>query len=168
MHASSVRSVGDSHASAGSLELHGARTVDPTDQTIDDLSMSDNAKNSPLDDSLKASEAALRQAQLASDVSALERLVDDALVFTGPDGLVYSKQDDLDAHRQGWVRISRLEPSEERIQRFGNIAVVSVRMEMSGSFHGKPFAGPFRYTRVWHSHADGWRVVAGHVSTVLV
>jgi ketosteroid isomerase-like protein len=130
--------------------------------------MSDNAKNSPLDDSLRASESALRQAQLASDVSALERLVDDGLVFTGPDGLVYGKQDDLDAHRQGWVRITRLEPNEERIQRFDNIAVVSVRMEMSGTFQGKPFAGPFRYTRVWHSHADGWRVVAGHVSAVLV
>jgi ketosteroid isomerase-like protein len=128
--------------------------------------MPDDASNSLLDDSLKASESALRQAQLASDVSALERLVDDALVFTGPDGLVYGKQDDLDSHRQGWVRITRLEPSEERIQRFGNIAVVSVRMEMSGTFQGEPFAGPFRYTRVWHAHANGWRVVAGHVSAV--
>lgn len=128
-----------------------------------DISLSDDSLRA-----LRASESALRQAQLASDVSALERLVDVALVFTGPDGLVYGKQDDLDAHRQGWVRITRLEPSEERIQGFGNIAVVSVRMEMTGTFQGKPFAGPFRYTRVWHAHVDGWRVVAGHVSTVLV
>ena len=120
------------------------------------------------DDLLVASELALRQAQLASDVSALERLVDDALVFTGPDGALYGKHDDLDAHRRGLIRITRLEPSEERIQRFGEIAVVSVRMEMSGSFQGKAFAGPFRYTRVWCARADGWRIVAGHVSAVLV
>jgi len=119
------------------------------------------------DESLHASEAALRQAQLTSDVSALERLVDDALVFTGPDGAVYGKVDDLDAHRRGWVRITRLEPSEERIQRFGHIAVVSVRMEMSGTFRDAPFAGPFRYTRVWCARPDGWRIVAGHVSAVL-
>jgi len=66
------------------------------------------------------------------------------------------------------VRITRLEPSEERIQRFGDIAVVSVRMDMAGSFFGAPFAGPFRYTRIWRDGPDGWRVVAGHVSAVLV
>jgi hypothetical protein len=42
-----------------------------------------------------------------------------------------------------------LKSSEERIQRFGHIAVMSVRMEMAGS-------------------SDGWRIVAGHVSAVLV
>jgi hypothetical protein len=88
-------------------------------------------------------------------------------VFTGPNGAVYGKKDDLDAHRRGLVRITRLEPSEERIQRFGDIAVVSVRMEMSGTFEGETFAGPFRYTRVWRAQADSWRIVAGHVSAVL-
>lgn len=117
--------------------------------------------------SLRACEAALRQAQLASDVRELDRLVDDALVFVGPNGAVYGKEDDLDAHRRGVVRITRLEPSEERIQRFGHVAVVSVRMEMSGTFEGAAFAGPFRYTRVWCARSDGWRIVAGHVSAVL-
>jgi hypothetical protein len=40
-------------------------------------------------------------------------------------------------------------------------------MEMSGTFQSKPFAGPFRYTRVWHAEPDGWRVVVGHVSAVV-
>jgi ketosteroid isomerase-like protein len=120
------------------------------------------------DDSLHACETALRQAQLAGDVAMLDRLVDDELVFTGPDGAVYGKSDDLDAHREGWVRVTRLDPSEERIQRFGSIVVVSVRMEMAGTFRDLPFAGPYRYTRVWRKHGDGWRVVAGHVSVVLV
>lgn len=123
-------------------------------------------EHSDADDSLLASEAALRRAQLASDVAALDQLVDEKLVFTGPDGALYTKADDLEAHRAGWVRISRLEPSEERVQRFGNIAVISVRMDMAGSFRGEPFAGPFRYTRVWCARPEGWRVVAGHVSAV--
>ena len=129
--------------------------------------MPDHPPVSLPDDSLSASEAALRQAQLASDVAALDRLVDDTLVFTGPDGAIYGKSDDLNAHRDGMIRITRLEPSEERIQRFGSIAVVSVRMEMAGSFRGTAFAGPFRYTRVWCDRPDGWRIVAGHVSAVL-
>jgi ketosteroid isomerase-like protein len=100
-------------------------------------------------------------------VRELDRLLDDSLVFTGPNGAVYGKKDDLDAHRRGLIRIARLVPSEERIQQFGDIAVVSVRMEMAGTFEGAAFAGPFRYTRVWRKKENGWRVVAGHVSAVL-
>jgi Domain of unknown function (DUF4440) len=111
-------------------------------------------------------ESALRRAQLASDVAVLDRLLDDELVFTGPDGALYGKADDLEAHRAGLVRIVRLEPSEERVQRFGSVAVISVRMEMRGTFKGAEFAGPFRYTRIWCERPDGWRIVAGHVSPI--
>jgi len=128
--------------------------------------MSQAASTDLSDASLHAAEAALRRAQLSSDLAALDVLLDDALMFVGPDGAVYAKRDDLEAHRSGAIRISRLDPSEERIQRYGQIAVVSVRMEMAGSFQGTPFAGPFRYTRVWRERADGWRIVAGHVSAV--
>ena len=114
---------------------------------------------------VRAAEIALRQAQLAGDVAALDLLLDDALVFTGPDGRIYGKADDLEAHRSGAIRITMLTPSDERVQDFGSIVVVSVRMEMQGSFQGMPFAGPFRYTRVWRL-SSGWRIVAGHVSAV--
>jgi ketosteroid isomerase-like protein len=117
-------------------------------------------------DSLHACESALRRAQLEGDVQELDRLIDDELVFTGPNGLIYGKHDDLNAHRSGAIRITRLEPSDERIQNFGDIAVVSVRMEMSGTFEGQAFSGPSRYTRVWRRHGDSWRVVAGHVSAI--
>ncbi|HKG91502.1 MAG TPA: nuclear transport factor 2 family protein [Gemmatimonadaceae bacterium] len=118
------------------------------------------------DDTIPQREAELRRAQLAGDVAALERLIDDELVFTGPNGALFTKQDDLDAHRSGSIRITRLEPSEERIQLHGDVAVVIVRMEMAGTFFGDPFGGSFRYTRVWRRRPDGWRVVAGHVSAV--
>jgi hypothetical protein len=118
--------------------------------------------------SVHAAELALREAQLAGDLSALDILIDERLVFTGPDGMIYHKQDDLDAHRRGAIRITVLEPSDEHVQDFGDIVVVSVRMEMRGSFNGAPFAGPFRYTRVWQRRERRWRIVAGHVSAIAV
>lgn len=67
-----------------------------------------SVSGSPSDESLLACERALRAAQLAGDVTALERLIDDALIFTAPDGMLYGKQDDLAAHRLGLVRITRV------------------------------------------------------------
>ena len=114
----------------------------------------------------RSAETALRHAQLKGDVAALEELLGDELVFTGPDGLIYGKRDDLDAHRRGLIRIIKLDPSEEHVQDFGEVVVLSVRMEMRGSFQGADFAGPFRYTRIWRNTERGWRVVAGHVSAI--
>jgi hypothetical protein len=44
---------------------------------------------------LRAADRRLQAAQLQSDVEVLDALIDDRLVFTGPDGRLYSKQDDL-------------------------------------------------------------------------
>ncbi len=116
------------------------------------------------DDPILTAEADLRQAMLTNDVAALDRLIDDELVFTGPDGTVAGKQDDLAAHRARRLRLTRMEPSDRRVQRFGPIVVVSVRMAMKGTWDGAPVEGAFRYTRVWCERPGGWRIVAGHVS----
>jgi hypothetical protein len=140
----------------------------PGKTRIAKIPVTDRSTSALSDDALHAAEAALRAAQFTNDTAALERLLDDALAFTGPDGAIHGKGDDLQAHRERWLRLTRLEPSEERIQRFGSIAVVTVRMDMAGRFKGSSFAGPYRYTRVWCARPDGWRIVAGHVSAVLV
>jgi hypothetical protein len=113
-----------------------------------------------------AYEAELRQAMLTSDVAALDRLIDDALVFTSLEGRLVSKAEDLEIHRSGRLRITRLDPSEWRILHLGAIAVVSVRMEAAALFDGAAMSGPLRYTRVWCECPGGWRVVAGHMGTV--
>ena len=118
------------------------------------------------DDPILAREAELRAAMLANDVSALDQLIDDALVFTTLEGAVVGKQDDLDAHRARRLRLTRLEPSERYVQRHGPTAVVSVRMEIAGTWDGAPVGGALRYTRVWVQRPEGWRVVAGHMSAV--
>ena len=111
-------------------------------------------------------EAALRQAQLRSDVEALDRLLDDALVFTTLEGTVVGKADDLSIHRSGRLRITKMEPGDRHIVRLGSTVVVSVRMEAEATFDGVPARDALRYTRVWHERPDGWRVVAGHMSLV--
>ena len=119
------------------------------------------------DPEIAALEAELRAAQLASDVVALDRLIADELLFTGPDGTLATKADDLRAHGSGLLRFTAHEPEELRTRRVGDdVVVAALRARLAGVLDGAPFAGTFRYTRVWAREDGRWRVVGGHVSGV--
>jgi ketosteroid isomerase-like protein len=115
-----------------------------------------------------ALEAALRAAQLTADVAALDRLIADELLFTGPDGQLGTKAQDLAAHGAGIVRVRVHEPDELRVRRVGaDVAVVALRTRMVVEVAGTVVRGVYRYTRIW-AREDGqrWRVVGGHVAAV--
>jgi hypothetical protein len=110
-------------------------------------------------------EASLRLAQLNADVTELDRLISEELLFTGPDGKLATKADDLAAHRSGGVQIQEHEPTELRIRRVGaDVAIVALRTRMLVNVRGTQVQGTFRYTRVWARERGEWRVVGGHVA----
>lgn len=115
-----------------------------------------------------ALEAALRAAQLDADVAALDRLIADALLFTGPDGELGTKAQDLELHGSGAVRFRSHEPEELRVRRVGSdVMVCALRARLAVEVAGRLVRGTFRYTRVWaREHGTEWRVVGGHVSEV--
>jgi ketosteroid isomerase-like protein len=119
-----------------------------------------------IDDEILTCEGELRQAQLTGDVAVLDRLLDDCLLFTGIDGALASKQDDLSLHRSGRLRITKLDPLDRHMLHLGDISVVSVGMAAAAIMDGTPVSATLRYTRVWHKRPEGWRVVAGHMSAV--
>jgi ketosteroid isomerase-like protein len=120
------------------------------------------------DPEIVALEAELRAAQLAADVPVLERLIADELLFTGPDGQLGTKAQDLEAHGSGLVRFRSHLPEELRVRRVGaDVAVTALRARLEVDVSGTRVGGTYRYTRVWARQADGkWRVVGGHVSQV--
>lgn len=117
---------------------------------------------------IAALEEELRAAQLASDVAVLDRLISDDLLFTGPDGQLATKADDLAAHRGGVVRMRSHEPREMRMRRVGDdVVVVALLTRIAGEYAGRQFDGSFRYTRIWAREADReWRIVGGQVAAV--
>ncbi|MGL5081368.1 MAG: nuclear transport factor 2 family protein, partial [Microcoleaceae cyanobacterium] len=60
-----------------------------------------------------------------------------------------------------------LQPSEQHIQIHQGVAIVSVRMQLSGRYNGSPAKGDFRFTRVWAVSSDRtWQIVAAHIGMV--
>lgn len=113
---------------------------------------------------IKHNEEQLRRATLASDVDSLDRLLDDALVFSGPTGALVAKDEDLENHRSGRQKLERLDAHAFTIELFGDdVGIVSVLADLAGTFDGERFEGTFRYVRTWRKERGDWRVIAGAV-----
>jgi Domain of unknown function (DUF4440) len=113
-------------------------------------------------------EESLRQAMLASNVIVLNELLSPEIIITNHLGELLRKQDDLAAHESGLIKIHELKPSEQRIQIYGDMAIVSVRMQITGDYDGSPANGDFRFTRVWAVSSSGiWHIVGAHIGIVV-
>jgi ketosteroid isomerase-like protein len=134
--------------------------------SIPDLARMQEALLGAPDPHIVTLEARIRAAQLGADVAALDQLLSEDLLFTGPDGQLGTKVEDLAAHGSGTVRFCAHEPEELRIRRIGaHVAVSALRARLTVDVAGARVQGTFRYTRVWAQEDDGaWRVVGGHVS----
>ncbi|WP_087691492.1 nuclear transport factor 2 family protein [Pandoraea sp. PE-S2R-1] len=115
---------------------------------------------------ITALEAELRAAMLASDVAALERLLDDDLVFTTPDGRVLTKQEDLTVHRDGQLHLKQLDFFDTQIRRIDTLYLTTTKATLAGQYGTMTFDGTFAYTRLWRPHGATWRVIAGQAAKI--
>jgi hypothetical protein len=115
---------------------------------------------------LRGAERRLQAAQLASDVATLDQLLDERLIFTGPDGNCYTKQDDLHVHRTGQQVLTSVREEELTVLVAGRTGVTWFLGTLQGAAAGTPFDARLRYTRTWiHDDHHGWRLVAAHASS---
>jgi len=104
---------------------------------------------------------------LSADIAALNELLAPDLIFTNHLGQLLRKDDDLAAYRSGVLKIVSLEPSEQHVRALGDVAVVSVRIRLTGTYEGAPANGDFRFTRVWaRSQQETWQLVATHAGLI--
>jgi hypothetical protein len=110
-----------------------------------------------------ASEQSLLTAMKTSDVSLLDALLHDDLLFNGPTGETATKAADLANYRSGNIRLRTVESSDLTSSAIGDDVVVAVTVSIEGSYMGQEIDGQFRYLRVWKRFGTGWRVIAGSV-----
>jgi ketosteroid isomerase-like protein len=116
---------------------------------------------------LRACEARLYAAMLASDVTELDELIADDLLFAGPTGELATKAMDLELHRSGGTRFHELTPEELEIRVWSEqFALASAKIFLRGTYLGQAFAGHYRYTRIWRKGQSGWQIVGGSATAM--
>ena len=121
--------------------------------------------NSALATQIRECEARLYAAMSTSNVSELDALIADDLIFSGPTGELATKAMDLELHRTGGTQFYELVSKALEIRVWSeDFALVSAHIFLSGTYLGNAFAGDFRYMRVWRRGETGWQVAGGSVT----
>lgn len=109
---------------------------------------------------LTTAERRLQAAQREGDVNALDALLHPRVVGAGPDGSVFSKEDDLDGYRSGALRITRLVEESLDVEDQGQTGVTTLVATVDAVQNGQPVSARLRYTRLWVRDDGSWRVLA--------
>ena len=112
-------------------------------------------------------EERIQIAMVNSDLNEVNALLSDDLLATGPDGRLINKADDLAALQSGLLHVERMEPLESAVKLLPDSAIVYKLIKMQGSIANQPFAGLYRFTRVWTNQSGNWQVIAAHISPLL-
>lgn len=96
-----------------------------------------------------------------SDLTLLNEILHDDLLFIAPNGQTVTKEMDLASHRAGEMKVEELIANFEDIKVIGDNAIVVVVYDTKGTMLGNSIQGQFRYLRVWKMFADGLKVIGG-------
>lgn len=106
-------------------------------------------------------EIKLIEAIQSSDVSFLESILHDDLRFIAPNGIVVTKQMDLESHRSKTMVVESIKSKLEEIKIINETAIVTIVYHTKGRMLGNPIDGTFRYLRVWNLMPIGYKIIAG-------
>ena len=113
---------------------------------------------------VEAMEMEWRQAQVANDVSTMNKLLADDYIGISANGTIQTKTELLAQHRSGTLRIVQLNITDMKVRVYGDTAVVTSRAELEGSNGESDISGKYRYTRVYNRRFGEWKIVSFETS----
>ena len=125
------------------------------------------ASNIAVNQTILDVEERLRQAMLESDVTVLAELLAPELIFTTFLGEAISKEQDLEAHASGFLKIHSIVLSEQHVMTHEETSVVTCLADIDATFNDDRAEQQFRFLRVWRKTPEGGlHVIAGQATLV--
>ncbi|MEH2243697.1 nuclear transport factor 2 family protein [Nostoc sp.] len=111
-------------------------------------------------------EVELREAMLRNDITALDRLLADKVIFTDPQGSVIDKVEDLSVQQSGDLVVTSYEADELIVRVFGSTGITNLKVRLTGVFKGESFSGVYRYTRTYLKQNEQWQIIAAQATAI--
>lgn len=121
----------------------------------------------PTAENALAAEQEIARAMGSNDADGITRLLaDDWAVINTSGGVGEGKSIFADGIKSGYLTRKTFEISEPRVRLYGNVALVTTKVQTSGMFHGKPFDVTERQTDVLVWKDGGWKSVLTHETKI--
>jgi ketosteroid isomerase-like protein len=118
----------------------------------------------PIHKVIEGLESQWREAQLTDNVATLDRLLADDYLGISANGTLETKADVLALRRSGQLKITQLDLSDVKIRVYGDTAVVTSKVDLTGKNGDRDISGHYRYTRVYNYRNGQWRIVSFEAS----
>ena len=106
------------------------------------------------------------EAIVRHDADFLERFESDDYTYTGPDGIVSHKSDEIAGARTGFAQIESFKHRDIKPHVYGDTAVVTGATALKGAAGDTDLSGEFRWTDVFVKRNGQWRVVASQATAI--
>ncbi len=103
----------------------------------------------------------LLQALKQRDLTQLDLLLHEDLLFNLPTGHTITKAQDVEVYRSGKMIIDEISASSYQICLIEDNAVVTALVKMKGAYFEDHFDGAFKIMRVWRLFKNQWKVIGG-------
>lgn len=102
------------------------------------------------------------EALVRADTAALDAILVDSYVDTDENGSRFDKAGVLAALKSGGLKLESIILLQTRVQRYGDVAVLTGASEQTGAFQGQPIAPKILFTATLVLQNGTWRAVAAH------
>jgi ketosteroid isomerase-like protein len=121
----------------------------------------------PTAENAMAAEEALARAFRNNDADALSNLFDSSWAVITANGDVAEGPETFPSGIKSGVRtLKTFDMSEARVRLYGNVALITIKLDLAGEFGGKPFDVLERETDTWVWKDGRWKCVLTHESFV--
>ena len=119
------------------------------------------AASSGVEQALMQIEQELTDTLIKGDPSASERYLADSFTFTGPDGMVSTKAQNIADMKSGALKIESSKIEDMKVRVYGDTAVVTYATTDKGTYKGRDISGQYRWTDVFVKQNGKWQLVSG-------
>jgi ketosteroid isomerase-like protein len=102
----------------------------------------------------------------ARDYTALERILQDKLIYAHSTGAIESKSDYIGRLRSGVQRYDAIEYQNTTVRSHGDAAVAHSIVRMKGESNGRPFNNKLMMIHLWVKQGGQWQLAAHQTTEV--